>query len=372
MNRTLLYYKPSAFIEQATRALPGTTALTFYSELYKAGAVPVDRTGTIRSPVLIRPLFPIPTMRVFSDSLEQVCNARAHELLTRADRLDTRIYTLWSGGIDSTLALVSLLKNATDDQKKRITVLLSRNSIAENTNFYYSFIRGRLDTDVSSALPAVLGSKNILVSGEHNDQLFGSDIMASLIPKHGPGIIHQPYDRTILLEHFTNVLKNAPLADFYLKQFERLPAASPIPIVSLFEFVWWINFSLKWQTVYTRTLTYTTPTNAAGITPEYLRDYYAPFYNTDEFQLWSLNNPDKRIKDSWVSYKWPCKEIIYDFTKDADYRDTKIKVGSLASFVISKRSYRALDADLLLHDTFNLADSFVPSNDFAAADALVS
>ena len=53
------------------------------------------------------------------------------------------------------------------------------------------------------------------------------------------------------------------------------------------------------------------------------------FFQTDDFQRWSIANPDLKIRDSLESYKWPAKEFIYKFTKDADYRDHKIKVGSL-------------------------------------------
>jgi len=52
-------------------------------------------------------------------------------------------------------------------------------------------------------------------------------------------------------------------------------------------------------------------------------------FDTEEFQLWSMNNPDSKIKDTMTSYKWPAKDYIFDYTKDSNYRDTKLKVGSL-------------------------------------------
>jgi hypothetical protein len=192
--------------------------------------------------------------------------------------------------------------------------------------------------------------------------------MVPLIRKHGATIIHKPFDRTILVEHFAHILKNDALAAAFVTLLEKLPQASPLPITTLFEFVWWINFTLKWQTVYTRMLTFTNPQNTSGITETYLRDYYAPFYGTEQFQLWSLNNPDKRIKDTWLSYKWPCKEIIYEFTHDAEYRATKMKAGSLGAFMGGQQSYIAVDESLrLLHE---LDGDLVcdPVNDFALLD----
>ena len=40
------------------------------------------------------------------------------------------------------------------------------------------------------------------------------------------------------------------------------------------------------------------------------------FFDSTEFQLWSMNNPDKKIKDTLDSYKWIAKDYIYDYTND--------------------------------------------------------
>lgn len=360
----LLYYKPSAFAEAANEAYPGTLELAQYFKLYSAGAVPIDRTGTIQTPVAVHSLFPMPKPRPISLSFEDICNARASEILTRAEEADARIFAMWSGGIDSTLLLVSLLKCATSAQRSRITVLLSEASILENPNFYREHVAQKLQTETSTALPYIIGNKSILVSGEHNDQLFGSDIMAPLIAKHGTSVIHQPYDRAVFFTHYNEILSSEKLSNKYLDLFETLKSKSPLPITSNFDFAWWINFSLKWQTVFARLLTFVAPRNRDNITAEYARGYYFPFYNTEDFQLWSMNNMDKRIKETWSTYKWPCKDIIYDYTKDADYRDNKLKRGSLHAFMRSHDAFKFLDTDYTLHEHVDLSEYYVPENDF--------
>lgn len=372
MADTLLYYKPRALVDRAQERLAGTVPFSHYTRIYSAGAVPVDRTGTIKTPVRVSVPFPIPTFKPFTKTLEDVCNDRAMELLTRAEKLNANIYVSWSGGIDSTLALVSLLKNATTEQKKLIIVLLSDLSIGENPQFYTDFIRGKLKTDTSSALPMVLGTSNMIINGEHNDQIFGSDIMAPMILKHGNHIIHEKYNRDILFDQYNSAFNDPVLSNFYLDLFERLPAVAPVPIYSLYDFTWWINFTCKWATVYTRVFTFTAPVNKNRITKDYAFTYFEPFYNTEEFQLWSMNNMDKKIKDSWVTYKWPCKDIIYDYTKDAVYRDTKLKVGSLASFLRNHKSFEAIDDDFRLYEELDLEKYHIPENDFTKLDAYVS
>lgn len=364
MANNLLYYKPRAILHSATADLPGTKELSYFFRLYNAGSVPIDRTGTFTTPVRVKSIFPIPAMAPMGATFEEICNERALELLARSDKIDAQIYVLWSGGIDSTLVLVSLLKNATPAQKERLVVLLSELSINENPVFFQNFIRGTLKTETASVVPYILGSRHILTSGEANDQIFGSDMTAALIAKFGANIIHRRFERPLLFSHFNEALKNPDIANLYLDLFERLWAKAPFPLVSFFDHLWWVNFSLKWQTVYTRMLTYTAPRNAEKITADYVREHYLPFYKTEKFQLWSLNNHDKKIKDTWVSYKWPCKDIIYDFTKDAEYRDTKVKVGSLSSFVCNQVSYEYIDENFKPHPTLDLAAYYESDNDF--------
>src|SRR5262245_10831333 len=102
-----------------------------YFVIYGLRVSPIDRTGTLRFPVKTKSLFPIPQMQPMDVSYETVCNARALELLTASDCLDLPLHVFWSGGVDSTTALVSLIKMATPAQRERLVVLLSEDSINE-------------------------------------------------------------------------------------------------------------------------------------------------------------------------------------------------------------------------------------------------
>jgi hypothetical protein len=363
----LLYYKPSA-IEKVAKETgrPDVVALSSFTRLYSAGSIPVDRNGTFTTPVKIRVLFPMPAFRPFAKTYEEICNERARELIERADTNNVSIYIQWSGGIDSTTALVSLLKNSTLEQRKRIVVLMSEESISENPNFYNDYLRGKLALQTSASLPYILGTRHILVNGEHNDQLFGSDMIAALIRKYGAGIIHKKYDRAVLFEQFSSATQSDTIANMYLDLFDRLRSVAPFPLESFRDVTWWVNFSLKWQTVYTRTLTYTSETNANKITADYAEKNYAPFFNTEDFQLWSMNNHDKKIKDTWASYKFTAKDLIYDFNKDAEYRDNKVKVGSLGTFVRNRNSFKFVDENFGLHKELAHTDYLTPDNDFAS------
>jgi hypothetical protein len=363
----LLYYKPSAVLGLGDVDLQGLELFRQLFPLIDRDVMLVDRTNTIRFPIRAKSLFPLPRLRQSRRSFEELCTERAAELLGRADRAGSRLYVFWSGGIDSTLALISLLKNATDAQTKNITVLLSEDSISEYPLFYQRYIRGKVRVSSAVMFPGLLGTDNIIVNGEHNDQLFGSDIVGELIAESGPVVMHKPYDRDLFYAFFNARVQNEAVVNFYLDLFERVAAAAPVAIETNFLFLWWINFSLKWQSVFMRTLSYAVPRMVTRIDMSYLRDNYAPFYCTDEFQIWSMQNLDKRIKDEWRTYKWLCKEIIYEFTKDPDYRDNKTKRGSLYFILLQQRPWAFINENVEYLREVQLSSYGDPANDFVGA-----
>jgi hypothetical protein len=306
----------------------------------------------------------MPKIRPFAKTFEEICNERARELIARAEKLDTNIFVFWSGGIDSTLALVSLIKNSTAREKERLTVLLSEESITEYPRFYKEHIYGKLMFDASSSFPTFLGGKEILINGEHNDQLFGSDIVAPFIAACGGETIHKKYDSDLVAKFFNASLKDESATKRLMNIFEKLRTAAPIPIETNYQFFWWVNFALKWQTVHMRMPPHVQPRRASLVTKEYLRERYAPFYCTEDFQLWSLTNQDKKIKDTWVSYKWLCKDIIYDYTQDAEYRDNKIKKGSLNQLITQYPRHAFIDSDMNFYKDLDPSEYLQSENDF--------
>jgi hypothetical protein len=77
-----------------------------------------------------------------------------------------------------------------------------------------------------------------------------------------------------------------------------------------------------------------------------------------------MNNNDMKLKDTWKSYKWPCKDIIYEYTKDADYRDNKTKRGSLHFLLLQRSPYLFIDDTMRMHTEMNVEDYYNPDNDF--------
>ena len=362
----LIYAFPTALGSSEVQAHPGVTQYSHAFKLYGSWVMPLDRTGHITIPIRNVSLFPVPQFHPFQKSYEEICNDRAVSVLKSAEELGVTIHVMYSGGIDSTCLLVSLLKHATPEQKKNIVVLLSHESIAENPRFYEEHIRGKLRVGSSIAFPELIGGKDMLLSAEHNDLVMGNASVGRMITQYGPAIIHKPYSRELLVDFFTGILSDQDAAEFYFKLFDHLCKTAPTEIRTNFDFMWWFNFATKWQACFCFILFYVLPDNTAKITKEYLDTRFISFYNTDEFQLWSINNLDKRIKDTWKSYKWVLKDIIYGYTKDAEYRDNKTKVRSLPIVMEQHKVHNMfLDENMRFSNDLAPEEYLRPDNDFA-------
>ena len=283
---------------------------------------PVDRSAALPSPGLRMAVGdPIPDAAGFSPSFANVWHVRARDLLAE----DREIALFWSGGIDSTAALTALLMQAVPADRARLHVFLRPRSIDEYPEFYaehvrhlpYEIIDG-LDTDppgqgpghtFSSDAGPVLARearRRLVVTGEHGDQIYGSIKLAE-----NPEWIGQAPERLLADTAF----------DGHRDAITQLNAACPVPVRDIDTMLRWWNFAVKWQEItYRRLSDLEDASQLANI---------RHFFQTDDLQRWSIANPVLKIRDTIQSYKWPAKDFVHAFAGHADYRDHKLKVGSL-------------------------------------------
>lgn len=309
------------FAARCGRSVP-ESALDVVAETVHGFWVPVDRSGTLASPGLVMQVADtIPDATGFTAGFDAVCHARARAILDE----DREIAVFWSGGIDSTGALVALLMQADAADRNRLHIFLRPRSIAEYPAFFERHITALAHTIIdgpsadgfrrgpgrtfSSDVGAVLAAQareRLVVTGEHGDQIFGSIALA---------------ENTDWIGRPPEVFLDQPSFAAHREAIAQLNAACPVPIGTIDAMLWWWNFAVKWQEVTFRSLSDLDDTASfANI---------RHFYQTNNFQRWSIANPDQKIRDRLESYKWPAKDFIYGFTGDADYRDHKVKVGSL-------------------------------------------
>lgn len=344
---------------------PGFTAFKHLFSYFSLNVSITDRSGAVRLPIKtqVLPELQIPEFQVTTTSYEELGEQRARALLDLARDTGRRLAVMYSGGIDSTLILVNLLKVATAQElRDHCLVLLSEISIRENPRFYQDYVSRCFVCESSYLWHAYVGNPQyIMVTGEGNDQLMGSAVVQKIVLDRGESVALGGVDRDEVIRSLDHTTHDSAISAKITAAFDRIADTAPVPLPTLFHYFWWINFALKWQTTYTRLFCWTAPRFRSTVKFE---DNYFSFYHTPEFQLWSMNNTDRMIQGNWRSYKYHCKEIIYKFNHDRDYFDNKAKWGSLARVMFTRDIPRAVTADLTFYDTDYPEDIWDDNNDF--------
>jgi len=255
-------------------------------------------------------------------TIAELIDARAHEIVSKYQR----IAVLYSGGVDSTTVMVSLLKALPSNETDRLIVVYDETSIQENPVFWRDYITKTKCEFVEIHDHITLTIReldcDVIVSGWCADQLFGSDLHVNnhdLFNVPWLDGLKETYLRNkgILLSDRTLSTVNCLYAD-YAKTFD-------IKLDQFCEFAWMINWSFKFS--YLRDelnlrLAYSKNANKG-----------LAFFGTMDFRRWSLTRYPKikdhcGYKDS-LYYKVPLKTYIIEYNQDAKYYKQKNKVGSI-------------------------------------------
>ena len=263
---------------------------------------------------------------------DECCEARVADL----EKTKTPIYVLWSGGIDSTAVLVSFLKHGSVDLRKRTTVLMNLHSLKEYPAFFKTICR-EFKMETSFAELETYTEKGLVITGELGDQLFGSDIIFDVASLYGEESLKKPY-QDILPKLFINRAGEKQGLEVY-QGIEGIAAEAPFALKTCFDFLWWWNFSQKWQHVKFRFLL-----NGSWKKPEMALKQVQAFYDSVDFQLWSIQNHNQKIGQSVDSYKHIVKQIIVETTGDTSY-SKKLKKGSLGYIWFGKSAHFALNEE---------------------------
>ena len=294
------------------------------------GATLIDRTATIESGIPWKIIDEV-TNGYTDLTFGEICRIRSQEIV-EGTRGSLKI--LWSGGIDSTVALIAILKVLQEKgQPNRLTILLSKESIIEYPEFYADVIQDRLQTEhISTCIYDHISATENIITGEHGDQLFGSDKLRVPVIT---GDAFQPYEKILpfLISRRLGTEKYSNDIIEYLKpQIQK----SPVAIRTLYDYMWWMNFSMKWQSVSMR-LMYGLERSAAD-----LENNSFHFFKSPLFQKWSISNHNQKIKKEWKSYKYIAKEYIHSFHPNKQYLENKEKEQSLKEVIVRDQTSLSL------------------------------
>lgn len=293
-----------------------------------------------------------------SESFSDVCDQRCLDLWARFQHQPWII--AWSGGIDSTLIVCSIMRNLGPAQRKNIRIACNEASVYEYPWFFENVIRPNFDTvDASIQFDPMSIGQSLVFNGEPADQLFPG---AVLMP-----MIHSGVDiNTDMFKHPTQILNYLERgADrrfaqwFYQCTVDNIKSVD-LDLTSYFDFFWWVSFNFNWTGLLLRSVR-NRWMDIGSIEP--YRQQFINWYNCQSYQAWAINNRQQLISHSVGDYKKPFKDYIYEFTRDHYYHRFKLKTTS-TSIASTKASWIAIldDWTLLTADQMDQVLDLLPDH----------
>ena len=271
----------------------------------------------------------------FNKSISDICDERALDIQQKILDNNKKLIVQWSGGIDSTVALVSILKNFSKEALEQIEIACSHISIMENNSFYLNHIHNKVKITHNN-WKFKADSDFYFLDGEPGDFLFGSEFCINSFMSKYPTKTYDKWSNNMpILRHILKHNENTKFANWFInEQIENFQTAK-VPVENTMEFFWWINFDNRWLSkYYAKVLSQIKYEDINDKTINKIQNYGINFFNSLDFQQWSMskNNTSEKIIKSITDYKMPLKKYIYEFDKNEFYLNFKTKVNSNSLF----------------------------------------
>jgi hypothetical protein len=251
------------------------------------------------------------------------------------------ITVMYSGGIDSSTVLVSLLRNLNPNEWDRIHVVGSTDSIEENPGLYNKLlntkVRLNLDDPDKEHSNFFYLETDAVVSGWQGDQLFYSDIIGKR-----KEMFDMPWKDGI--NYLSKKALNRILSDKALTKiidcWQTAIDHSKLPITRYGEFAWFTNFCCRWNLNETISKVRKLGTS--------IENKAVPFFGDMTFQRWSITNFERNNRENMLANPELCKRdlkmYMHEFTYDTQYTMFKNKMESFLT--LRKRdAFTYIDSD---------------------------
>jgi hypothetical protein len=360
---SLIFYTPGRFKELAH--LPDVQLWLTMFKMFNDNVAYIDRTGVTVNPIRCTTLDRIklpPPDPTFNKTFKECALITAENIYKKHVEHQVPIRLFWSGGIDSTAALLSFVELlGVAEARRSVEIVMSSRSILENPYTWEKVVRKENFT-IHNALhfKEQWNGDAIIVNGEGGDQVQGGDAYKNISIVLGPDAMTRPWSVSDLVK-FISTRTGLPaketeyLANIFVQQIKQ----APVPIVTMGDFVWWLNFTSKWASTYYRTAT----KSPSALTNEFFDNYFFPFYASDEFQLWSMYTRHEQHKGDWASYKWAAKDFICACLGSQEYQ-LKHRHGSLVSVLNHTSRASAIDDQFRLYQDIDPEEWYNPTNSF--------
>ena len=283
-----------------------------------------ERTNTISSPLRITNISPIPEFDInFNKSLKEICDSAARDILNEGKPVDI----FWSGGIDSTVVVISFLNVCKD--LSQINVVYDKGGINEYPLFYEKYVKDVTQEPVKTWVYENINlDDNIVVTGhpaQFLSQSYGGHHLGDLFGElERLGFAKDDFKTIPWQEVFSSdvtVFGHPMYDEYFIEHITPQVENAPVRIETIGDLWWWLIFSMRWQTENIRPII----NNRIQKLDHQKMQNLKPFFSTDEFQKCAMWDYDRNLRKTLPPFKKYLKDIIYDFTDDEDYYINKIK-----------------------------------------------
>lgn len=216
----------------------------------------------------------------------------------------------WSGGIDSTVIVASVLKNTTPAERENIYIACNRSSMYELPRFFSNHVEPNFQLISTPDLSDYMWYQQYhVIDGEFGDHLYGGGTwrtMQQLFPHSMLASIRRHPALAIHCLAVCTKTSNA-FAGWYFEHMLNNIDQSGVPIDTYHDFFWWIFFNYHYGAVYVRRKVNNICYNHAQA-----------WYGTNAYQQWAMNHNLVGIKYTQEigGHKLASKQYIYDFDRD--------------------------------------------------------
>ena len=275
-------------------------------------------------------VYEIPEWKNHQDiSFEYATDMRAQQVLDDLDNHDLPLVVMWSGGIDSTVVLASLLKNSSLSQQKRIIVSMTNASYAENPYFFKNIINkyGISTVDTNQHQFDYTNAK--IVHGDPADALWLGGIILNLSfdnPSAHKEKLANKGEQIIV--DYLSTLSDYVYARWLYDYGNSTAKLAGFELRTVSDFFWWLIFNFNFSPMCLKHVDEVKSSNL--IDYNMFQKNFIQWFSTDIYQIWSIQAQYNQTKfDGTIrSYKMEAKEYIYDLDRNQWYRDYKTKIHS--------------------------------------------
>ena len=233
-------------------------------------------------------------------SWEEVMDLRAKELST----LDGIVYIMYSGGVDSTGIIVSIMKNWSVEDLKKVVILCTPSSIHEFPEFFNILVKQFKIEYLQNDLESYTNT-GYLVTGMLGDLFFPESDMSSRAFKLDANTTKINYKITGP-KLFETYCPNNGLAVF--DRLQPIADEAIYPIENIIDFISWLYYTQVWQKVM---LAHLTQKNNFINARKYNK--VIQFFDHTNFELWGIYNRDRIHMHTANIYKVDPKKYIVDY-----------------------------------------------------------